>query len=466
MDNVINIQTYKPLTRYTPGSLKELWTISYPLMLSLLSISLMTFCDRLILAHYKTEAMNAVLTISMVYYIFQAATMSVASIAEVFVGQYNGAGKINKLGEPVWQMIWFAGFSFLLFWPVGLIMGPYFLPEKYLSLGVPYFKWLMLFGPVTVTSVAVSAFFIGQGRVKLVTYTTIFSNLINLGLDLILVFGFEPIISSQGTRGAALATGIASSIEAGILLLIFLNRHHRLTFGTADWHFKWQAFWGCLRIGFPPAIGFTVEIFAWAVLLQFISRLDNKFLTVYAIGQSVFILVGFLNEGHEKGIVALASNFIGAKQRQFLPKLFRSGLKLQFLMTLIIFIPLVLYPDPLIKAFLSKKVGHVDYELIKHFSIISLWFVGLYFLFDGLTWIFSGFLTAAGHTKFIMVVNSITVWVFALVPIYIAIQYFKASPSSVWILMVLYSIINALCFYWRYRRLQGERDNKILGSHH
>jgi len=47
------------LTRHPVGSKSEIWAISWPLMLGFCSNSLMLFCDRLFLAHYSLEAMNA-----------------------------------------------------------------------------------------------------------------------------------------------------------------------------------------------------------------------------------------------------------------------------------------------------------------------------------------------------------------------------------------------------------------------
>ena len=46
------------LTRYQPGSLGELWAISWPLMLASFSGCCMTFIDRAILARYQTEALD------------------------------------------------------------------------------------------------------------------------------------------------------------------------------------------------------------------------------------------------------------------------------------------------------------------------------------------------------------------------------------------------------------------------
>jgi len=128
------------LTRYSEGSLRELWTISYPLILSMLSVNIMIFIDRLILAKYNTGAMNAAVVSGLIFNIFQCGTVGIASISEVFVGQYNGANKYEKMGEPVWQMIWFSVMTAALFVPLGLFAGPLLIRNPdYAADGISFF---------------------------------------------------------------------------------------------------------------------------------------------------------------------------------------------------------------------------------------------------------------------------------------------------------------------------------------
>jgi len=108
------------LTQHTPGSLRELWTISFPLMISLLAMTLMLFVDRWFLAHYSQEAFNAAVIATTLGWTFVISSMVLTSIAEVFVAQYNGAGFYHRLAEPVWQMIWLSLGLIFLFVPLAL----------------------------------------------------------------------------------------------------------------------------------------------------------------------------------------------------------------------------------------------------------------------------------------------------------------------------------------------------------
>ena len=109
------------LTKYKEGSIKELASIAFPLMMTSFSVMLMLFVDRLMLANYSLDAHNAAVKAATLGWAFLFGASSLAAIAEVFVAQYNGAGEKKRLGEPVWQMIWFSLATSVCFVPLAAL---------------------------------------------------------------------------------------------------------------------------------------------------------------------------------------------------------------------------------------------------------------------------------------------------------------------------------------------------------
>src|SRR5579871_2099171 len=114
------------LTRYPEGSVRELWTISFPLMISTLAMLSMIFTDRIFLAHYSLGALNASVNAGTLAWAFMAGIGMITAMSEVFVAQYNGAKLFDRIGSPVWQMIWFSVFSFLISVPLAIWGAPLF----------------------------------------------------------------------------------------------------------------------------------------------------------------------------------------------------------------------------------------------------------------------------------------------------------------------------------------------------
>ncbi len=440
------------LTRYTEGSVQELWTISYPLILSIFSVNIMIFFDRLILARYNTNSMNAAVLAWLMFSIFQLAAIGIAAIAEVFVGQYNGAKKFKKMGEPVWQMIWFALMTSCIFIPLGLFAGPLLIASPdYMVDGVPFFKVLMLFGPTFPIVAAVSSFFIGRGRVKLVMFTSVLSNILNIILDFVLIFGIEGFVPALGAKGAALATGIAQTIQAIILLSVFLRRRHREIHGTNQWRFKPKLFLNALRVGVPSALANFMDAIAWSVLVQILASISVDYVTVFTIGDSFFVLfvVGFL--GLQKGITAVAANYIGANREEVLAKTLRSGVRVVLMIMLFLSIPLIFFSETLTELFFNQDPSLMLNEALKNQVAVAMRWLWIYFMFDAISWMISGVLVAAGDTKFVMLMNSASAWVFAVIPTAICVYCFDTPPVITWIMWAMYGFLNAVCFFIRYK---------------
>jgi MATE family multidrug resistance protein len=441
----------KGLTPYPQGSLRELWQISFPLIISLMSASLMLFLDRLFLAHYSLDALNAAAHAGASVQFLQFWSIATVSIAEVFVGRYNGAGKTEKLGRPIWQMIWLALGTFFVYVPLGLFAGPYlFSSEIYRNLEIEYFSLLTCFIPFAALSSALSAFYIGQGKVKFVTGVMLGSNLINIILDALLIFGFPPYIPSLGISGAAWATSIALICQSVILFSAFFCRTNRQLYGTGSWRINKRLFRSCLSFGLPNAVTHSIEIFAWVLIFELMSRLGSDYLTVVTVAQSILFLFSFITEGLSKGATAIASNFIGSQQQDLVWKLLASGTKFYVSIFLLLGGVLAWNPDPLISWFLSEASTTLSPATRETLHTACFW-VWLYFLFDGISWLLIGLLTAAGDTRFVMKIGGATPILFAIFPVYLIVFQWGAPAHVTWMLISFYSLGSGLIYLWRFR---------------
>ncbi len=442
------------------GTVKELWQVTWPLVLSLASGSIMYFVDRIFLAQLSINSMTAAVNAAMVAWLFIAFSMAITQIAEVFVGQNNGAGDHKNIGQPVWQMVWFSviasiAFIFLAFW-----MPPWtYTQPGYEREGIEYFRTIMVFGGMYPFATALSAFFIARGDVKIVTWTTVCSNLVNIILNPLLIFGFADLVPSLGTMGSALATGIAQSIQVIILFKLFLRKDHQESYGTNDYSFNFKIFKEGLRLGLPSAMAFANEIFAWTIYMRLMTALSKEHLVVATIASSCFILFAFVCEALSKAVVAIASNMIGAGNPEKIWGVILSGIKLMMLFLGGLAIPFVFFPDALIHLFFNNS------ELDPHlYSVLmsTLFLIWVAFFFDGVNWVMVGVLTATGATKVVMWTSAVSIWLFAIVPIYIATYHFGATADFNWMMITLYLAISIGVYVYIFAKSQREQQQPIL----
>lgn len=430
----------------TDTSIAKLLRISFPIMLAFLSTHAMLFANRIILADYSLDAMNAVATAGMIAATFQFGLAAITSISEVFVGQNNGLKKFDKMGEPVWQMIWFALAVQILFILVAYFLSDLLVPAALHEHGLVFFRMALCFGCLQAIFSALSGFYIGQGKTILITLAAIIANMVNIILSCILVFGYQNIIPELGVFGSAVATVIASFVEVFIIAGFFLSKANRQLYGTSRFSLKPELMKSCLRIGAPAAVGHIVEIAAWSTIAHILAAIGQDYLTIQNLCSTFFLLFSFFTEGLQKGMVSICSNLIGSNQIDKLKGVLKSGVCIHFVLMLFLALPLFVYPDRLSAVFNISSTSFLGQEF--HSAMRILW---LFCLFDGLVWIISGILVSAGDTKFIMWANAITAWIFGVLPIKLITMYFNVPPGSVWGIVAIYAIINCILFFARYR---------------
>jgi len=440
--------TYQ-LTRHPIGSLREMWASAWPLMLGLMSGSLMFFSDRLILARVGVDAMNAAAHAGLTSYGWMIFAIVVAEVTEVFVGKYNGEGALKKVGTPVWQMLYFT-----LLWAPVFILGAYFIaPLQFAGTGnteneVAYFRGVMYFGPFFVSSIALAGFFIGTGSMRVVTWTMITANISNILLDCLFVFGF-----GMSCFGAGLATGLSQMGQTAIYLTLFLKKSNREIYGTSAWAFDRKQFIDFLTIAVPSAVGRIMEMIAHIIFFRIIINAGKETTTIITLVQSLFLLSGFLVDGLAKGSTAIVSNLFGAREFSLLQKVVRAAMTLHTFIALSLLATLMCFLEPIMQIFFSAADQHLIANA--HFLAtlrMGVFWMCLYFLFDGFAWIFFGLFTAAGDTKFVMYINTCLTWAIYVLPVYIVVGVYHKTADIAWMVLAFYNLVICTCYYIRYRR--------------
>lgn len=440
------------LTKHPIGSFKEIWTISWPLMLGLLSVSFMMFADRLLLARYSLAALDASANAGMATYVMMILPLTIAGISEVLVGRYHGEGLFKAIGRPVWQMFWFSLFTAPFFWLAGNFAGQlFFFGTGNELLEQEYFSWILYFAPFSCATIALMGFFIGTGRVKIVTYSAIIANGVNILLALALIFGYG-IIPSLGVKGAAIATGISQFFQMSFLLSCFLRSKYRRKYGTGHFALHRPLFLQCLRLGTPSGLGHLVEVLAHLVFFRIMIMAGGDRLTIVALVQSLYGLIGFLTEGVSKGVTTVVANLIGAAQKKLIGKVIFAAMKMQFLFFCIAATIVVAFTEPVISAFFSdgEKILLQSSDFLSTIRTASVWMC-VFFLFEGFYWIFLGQLTAAGDTKFIFFTSLSLTWITCIIPVYYFIGIGKGGADLAWLLLAISSLLNVLVYLWRYQ---------------
>lgn len=401
--------------------------IAFPLMLVALTSNMMLFVGRMVLAKYDIHTMNAAASSMLVCSIFQIAGLSITTIAEIFVGQHNGAGNLKQVPNAVWQMIWFSLALTIIFVPIALFGCEFLIAEKFKALGARYFEITMLSGFLVPLLGALASFFIGTGQSSSLIVSSVIANSVNVGLNIALVFGVENLIPPMGASGAAISTTLALSGQVVFLFLVFINDENHRVFGTRRLTVDAAKMIKCINIGFPNALGRMAEITGWASIIAYLSTVDESYVTVQTLCHSLIVMFMFTAEGLSKGVTAIVSNVIGRGDLKAVSKIVRSSRNILLIILAMLWVVLWYVPElTLLK--LMNEAQFVDVEL-KNYIMLALKGLWVYFVFNGFSLIIWGVLTAGGDTRFIMLSNTLSTWLFAVIPTYVCVAYFHITPA-------------------------------------
>jgi len=440
---------------------KEILKFAFSLILASLSVNLMFVVDRVVLGLYSLTAVNAVSLGGNFVATVSFLITSVAQIASVFTGQYNGLGEYKKTARAPWQMLYLGLASFLFFIPMGLWCEHFHIFPSYCEMdGLVYTRILLMFIGFHVMSVAVASFFIGRAQSYVVICIFLLGNIINALLDVVFVLGVPGIISPMGAKGAAIATVIVEFLFLVAFGVVFLKKENRKNFCTDDFSFHPRLFLKCIRVGLPVSLGKFTSLLGWYVIMYCFVHTSPDLATIETFVMTLWMAFIFFADGAGRAITSLAANFIGQQNLPGIVRLLKLFLRYNGVVCAMYAIPLILYPNMMI-SFFSHANGDISHLIpdIK-FVLISSWLI----LFtDGIFYLFSGVLTAGGDTKFPTIVEVSTLWLMVVIPT--GIMYLSGSLLSirpVYTLIPLTGIINIGLVYLRYRKLKWYKQ--LVGS--
>lgn len=439
-----------------PGAFMELLRIAAPSIATMASYMGMQFFDRLMVKDigpdpvYLAAHGNAAIAT----WTLMTLCVGMAGIISSFVSQHLGAGRPERGAAYAWNMMWIG----LGYWAVVLLPGALLAPTVLRALGHPdqlyrlevdYAVIGMAGGIFTVWSKGLHNYFFGMHRAGIVLVSAITGNLVNVMLNVVLIFGVDgppahwPAaeqlgsvgrllgIPAMGLAGAATATVIGTAVEFVIPFLVFTGPRMARTFGTRR---QWRPSRSCLvaivKVGWPAGFMMLNELLCWAYLMTYLTGVAARE-QVHATGGLPEIAARAATMANTAGFAALqwmhlsfmpamglsiatqavvgkavgARDLNGAASRTWL------GLRLAVTYMGLCGIVFFLFRQELVGLFINPATPAEDRELILRMGMQILLAAAVFQVFDATALTLSAALRGAGDTLWPGVVTIVMGWV-------------------------------------------------------
>ena len=168
-----NSPSSNQLTKHPMASLRELFALAFPLILTTFSASLLNLTDRFMLSHFSQDAWKACCSAMTFLYLPQLGLIIIASISQAFVGHYKGAKKEKMIGPFIWQMIYFSLFTILIIYPLFVLGDVSLKGIEVESSAKSYFRILASANFLYPLGATLASFYMGRGKNSIVLFTNL-----------------------------------------------------------------------------------------------------------------------------------------------------------------------------------------------------------------------------------------------------------------------------------------------------
>jgi len=438
-----------------PGSYREVWHLSYPAILTMISQTVMWTVDAAMVGHVGKVELAAVGLGGILVWTLYSFFVGLTSAVNTFVSQSYGAGEFRRCGVYLWQGLYIAlGAS------VVLLIARAFAPQALALLGpaaavqtpsVSYVEIRMLSAPFFLIHYTFTHFYRGIGDTRTPLYVLGFAHVLNVAGDYLLIFGKGPF-PAMGVDGAAWATSLANVVAAAIFIGLMFTRRLRRDYDVGH---AWRPLGGeivrLLRIGLPTAVHFFLDMGSFLVFSAYIGRMGTNALAANQIAIQILAMSFMPCQGFSIAATTLMGQYIGAGDPRLAKKSAYTTLKLGLIYAGIIFLLCVTIPDALVKLF-------NDDPAVVAYGRKLLLLCAIFQAFDAVQFISDGALRGAGDTRVPMFIIFGGAWLVFIPLAYVFGTVLDKGVVGAWVGATVYIVVIGVLMFLR---LKTERWMRV-----
>jgi MATE family multidrug resistance protein len=432
--------------------LPRLLGIALPMVVSQASDTIMMFTDRLFLSRlgeaYIAAAMSGGLTAFMVSSFF----VGTVGYTNAVVAQLYGAKRKQSCAEATVQGLILA----LICYPLILAVSPL---ARYLfilagqsplqvGLGYEYFQYIIFGSVFLVLRYALSGFFLGIGRTRLVMLANLAGMLANLPANYVLIYG-KLGFPALGLKGAAIGTVLGSALSFLVLLASYLSRPNRREFAThRAFRLRGATMRTLVRFGTPAGVEMLLNVAAFNLFVQFMYSYGTGVAAAVTIAFNWDIVAFIPMLGMSFATTALVGQFVGARDFALARRAAYLSLRVAWVYSGTMVVVFLAATGALVRTFASGFPG--DAAEIIRLAAVLIRLASIYTLADSAQLVFAGALRGAGDTRWVMSVSVGLHWLFSGLAV-VLIRFVGISPVAAWTAFIVFVVLLGIAMFLRFR---------------
>lgn len=345
--------------------LSELSRLAWPICVSMLSYSAMTVADTLFVGAIGPAALAGVGLAGTLAFAVLCFGIGLLRGVKVIVSQVVGAGDKGKVEEV-------AAAGLVIALAMGIVaLGlaqlielavPMLSPNEQAGIyGAEYFRIRMLAAPLVYVFCTTRETSYGMGNSRAPMVASVIANIVNISLDYVFI-----VRLGLGPSGAAWATVLATTLEAGLLLwltnapgLRYLAKGKRRIAAV-------------LRVGLATGGQFAIEVGAFTFLTILVAAMSETQMAAHQVALSVVQLATLPIAALAEAASVMAGQAVGADQDELVPKIALNALGTALAYALICSLVLVLGSSEIASLFGDDAAVRTTATSLLYLAVVFL----------------------------------------------------------------------------------------------
>jgi putative efflux protein, MATE family len=310
---------------------KQLWHINLPVMMSILIEQLINITDAIFLGNVGEVELGASAIASIYYLALYMLGFGFSIGLQIMIARKNGEQKYKETGKIFFQGLFFlSGLAVFICLSIHLIspflLKPMIHSQEIYQAVISYLKWRSFGLLFSFPFLAMRSFFVGITETKTLIWAAGISVLVNIALNIILIFGLR-----LGISGAAIASSLAEGSALVVLSAYMRRKTDKLHYGLKPAFHK-QTLTDILKLSIWSMLHTFISVFPWFIFFIAIEHLGKEELAISNITRSVSTAFFVIVNSFALTTGSLVSNAVGAGNTKALFPICKKTLQLGYIL--------------------------------------------------------------------------------------------------------------------------------------
>lgn len=394
--------------------------------------------DTVMVGWYSVEGLAAVTLASTYFFVLlifgSGFAWGVMPMVAAFDAQGDEVGLRRATRMGLWLSLGFALLALPLFIWSRSIMG---LMGQEPELAEMVRQYLMIAGWGIIPALLVmvlKSYLAALERTQVVFWITIFSAMVNVLANYVFIFGNWGA-PELGVRGAAIAslTSHSASLLAVVVYVLKAMPEHQIF--VRLWRPDWEMLARVFRLGLPIGVTGLSEVGLFAASAVMMGWLGTIALAAHGIALQLASITFMIHLGISNVATIRAGNALGRRDPAHLVRGAIAATTMSLLVAAATIVGFVLWPEPLIDAFMQSEEPARDQILAVGVGLLAM--AALFQLVDGAQAVALGLLRGVQDTKVPMILAGISYWLVGIPVSYLLGFTMGLNGIGVWLGLVV-----------------------------